>query len=508
MFVDGGFTAETGLRGVSFTPGQCSVSVKARNDIAISGVPPRIATRILGFGIAGYSLFFFWLAHLKFVCMTHHSGDIAGFNNAFWYTLHGRFFYMVDLGMSYFGDKSGWLFVLALPFYWLWPNPHTLIFLSCVAAGLSAIPVYLLAVHALRDRTAGLLSTAAYLFFPTIVSQTVNQINMLQFVAGFVALALYFFCVNRYPVALVCCALACLLGSDDIGLTMLMFLPYAFVKRRGVKWALGAALISVVFFAVAFAVIMPAFRGDRPYRPLGYLANLGGTPGEILHTLALDPSKTLAALLTRENFLYLLLLVQPVLWLSPWFSWEVLFAVPYLAINLLAANMSMKSIAFHYNVTVGMFLCVATIFAVRKWSERLRNRWGPARYEVGFATLYLCLAVTSWPLWLNLSEYQPRPYHPSQLAALNLVPPGKSVVAPETMLGLLSDRERFNSLNGLFLYTHEDMFSYEYLVFDGNDRALEPWVTQDFLNKVASHPGYELIFSQQNVFVFRRRPAS
>lgn len=482
-----------------------SESVSSKSNTGYRGVSRQAAARILAFGIASYSLFFFWLAHLKFIYMTHHSGDIAAFSNAFWYTLHGRFFYIVNYGMSHFGDKSGWVFVLALPFFWIWPDPHTLIFLSCVAAGLSAIPVYLLAVHVSQDRTAGLLSTAAYLFFPTIVSQTVNQINMLQFVVALVTLALYFFCVNRYRIAVVCCALACALGSEDIGLTVLMFVPYALVRRRGLKWALGPALCAVIFFIVTFGVIMPAFRGDKPYRALGYLSNLGGTAGEILHTLLLNPSKTLEALFTRENSFYLLFLLQPLLWVSPWFSWEFLFALPYMAVNLLTTNVSMKSVAIHYNVTVGTFLCVATIFATRKWSERLRNLWGPARYEVGFGILYLSLAITSWPLWLNLTEYRPRSYYQTQLAALKMVPPGKSVVAPEVMLGRLFDRERFNSLNGLFLYTHEDLFSYDYLVFDGNDRALEPWVTQDFLNKVASNPEYEVIFNQQNMFVFRRR---
>jgi len=220
--------------------------------------------------------------------------------------------------------------------------------------------------------------------------------------------------------------------------------------------------------------------------------------------LFFEPTKVFGALFTESNTFYLLLLLQPLLWISPCFSWESLFVLPYLSLNLLSNNPSMKSVAMHYSVTIGLFLSLATLFASRKWGERLRNRWGPARYEVGFGVLYLSLAVTSWPLWLNLADYRPRPYYHAQVAALELLPRGKSVVAPETMLGHLSDRERFNSLNGLFLYTHQDVFSYDYLILDGNDRVLEPWVTQEFVNKIASNPDYELIFNQQNVFVFRR----
>ena len=117
----------------------------------------------------------------------------------------------------------------------------------------------------------------------------------------------------------------------------------------------------------------------------------------------------------------------------------------------------------------------------------------------------LILAVACWPLWLNLSDYTVCPYYQTQRAAMALVPPGKSVVAPETMITFFSDRERWATLNGLFLYTHEDLFLFDYLILDGNDCMLESWVIQEFVTKVASHPGYELIFNQQNVFAFRRQ---
>ena len=470
----------------------------------IGGCSTQRAKLILAVGIAVYVLFFFYMAHLKLVSLTRHSGDVAGITGGFWYSLHGRFFYMYQLKMSWFGDKCGWLLALILPLYWLVPDPHTLIFVSCALIGLSVLPVYLLAVHALRDRTAGLLFAGAYLMFPTIVSQTVNQIGMLQFVIALVALALYFLQTEQFLPYLGTCALALLLGTEDVGLTLAVFLPYALLKRRGLKWVVPPIAFTIVWYAVLFIVVRPAFSGGRPYRPLGYLANLGSSPREILHTLLLEPGKTVDALVNGQNFLFVILLLQPLLWLSPWCASEVLFAVPYLCLNLLSNNVSMKNLAVHYNVTVGLFLCVATIFSVRKWIKRLRRRWGDGRYAVGFGALYLSLAVTCWPLWLNLSDYTVRPYYQSQRAAMALVPPGKSVVAPETMIAFFSDRERWATLNGLFLYTHEDLFSFDYLILDGNDHALEPWITQEFVSKVATHPGYKLIFNQQNVFVFRR----
>ena len=454
--------------------------------------------------ITVYVLLFFYLAHLKYMYCTNLSADTAIFNHAFWSSFHGKFFYVYPLQMSWFGDKSGWLLPLLLPLYGLVPGVHTLLFASCCIIGLSAIPVYLLAVDVLKDRTAALLSTGAYLLFPTIVSQTVNQVGMLQYVVALVALALFFSCRGRYLPFLVSCFLALVLGTEDVGLTVAMFLPYALIKRRGLKWGMPPVVMAAAWYVLTFTIIMPAFRGDHPYRALGYLSNLGNTPGEIVHSLLLDPRKIIDSLLTPANFWYLLLLLQPLLWISPWVSWEVLFVLPYLSLNLLAQNSSMKNIVAHYNVTVGMFLCIAVLFTIRRCADALTSKLGQARYECGFAILFLCLAIVSWPLWLNISNFRPRPYYAAQVAAMRAVPPDKSVVAPETMVAHFSSRERFHTLQGIVRWGG-DLASYDYIVLDLNDRFNDPLATPELANQLATNPQYESILQRENVRVFHRR---
>jgi uncharacterized membrane protein len=475
-------------------------------DTKIRGVSAGTAGKALGWGLAAYVLSFFFLAHLKYTYCTSQSADIAIFNHAYWATLHGKFFPVYAMGTSWYGDKTGFLLLLLLPVYWLKPDPHTLFFLSSLLIGLSAIPIYLLALHVWRDRSAAVLMAGGYLFFPTIVSQHVNQIQMMQFAVALVVLALYFLLIKRYRLFLLSCACALLLGTEDVGLTILMFLPYLALKRRwrDIKWAAAAAALVVVWYLVAFKLIMPIFRGNLPYRPLAYLSNLGNSPGEIIRTLLLDPERTFGSLLTGENLMYLIIVLQPLLWITPWCSAEAIFVVPYLSLNLLASNQAMKNVAWHYNVTVGMFLIVATVFTVRKWAGALARRWGPFRYEVGFALLFLCLAVTSWPFWLNLSALRPRPYYDAQRAAMHIVPPDESVIAPETMVAHFSGRERFHTLLGIE-HWGGDLRTYDYIVLDGNDRMNDPLVTPDFVRSLGENPAYQLIFNQKNVFVFHRK---
>lgn len=479
------------------------------NEVKSRGITAATAAKLMCLGLTVYTLFFFFLAHLKFKYCTNHSADIAIFNHAFWATLRGDFFPVNALGMSWFGDKTGGLLLLVLPIYWLAPSPYTLLFISCMIIAFSAVPIYWLAAQVWRDRTAALLMSAAYLFFPTIVSQNVNQIQMLQFVVMLLVLALLFIRTERYGMYLACCGAALLLGTEDVGLTMLMFLPYALINRKvqWYKWVMLSTGFVIVWLFVSFNIIMPIFRGDRPYRPLEYLSSLGNSPAEIMRTLLTDPRRLLSAVITFENFVYLICLLQPLAYITPWYATEVVFVLPYLSLNLVASNIAMKNIAWHYNVTVGMFLIVASIFSVRKWAEIMEKKWGQCRYEVGFAFLFLCLAVTSWPLWLNVLAFRPRPYYAAQMAAMSLVPRESSVVAPETMVAHFSERWRFNTLHGIKRWGGE-LESYEFIILDANDRINDPLVTVDLIKSLAAHPAYDLIFNKHNVLVFRKKKTS
>jgi uncharacterized membrane protein len=208
-------------------------------------------------------------------------------------------------------------------------------------------------------------------------------------------------------------------------------------------------------------------------------------------------------LLTGTNVLYLVVLLQPLLWVIPWRASEIVFMLPYLMINLLAGNPAMKNVGWHYNVTVGMFLIVASIFAVTKWGDVFGRKWEPLRLPSLWAGLFLCLSVTSWTVWLNVSTLQPRQYHEAQLEAIQLVPNQSSVIAPETMVAHVSSREKFHTLLGL-KHWGGSIDEYEYVVLDSNDRINEPLVDAVLVQQFVGSPSYRLVYNRMGVLVFQR----
>ncbi len=452
--------------------------------------------------LVAYTLFFFWLAYRKYSLFTNDSEDASLFVNTFWSTLHGRFFWNYMLGSSFFGDHTDWFMVPLLPIYWLAPHPATLLLLQSAFIAASAVPIYLLARDALEDVSAAWCMTVAFLFFPPIVSQHVNQIHDTQFILVFLLFAFYFYHHQRFGLFTLFLVLSCL-GKENVPLTLMMFGVYALVQRRHWKWVITPWLVSGIALWLSFKVIMPCFRGPIPYRSFSYFGTLGDTPMAVLERLVKNPPLLFAALLTARNILYFWRLVQPAGVVFPFLSMPVILALPDLMVNLLVQNTALKSVRWHYNLTIGAFLFVAVIFSLKKLSGWLTRRYGPAHYALGFSIWLVFLSFANRALWFDPNDYREPPQYNSLRAALDLVPPRASVLVPQTMLTAVADRWTFNTIQ---VTTNQParLFQYKYVIIDQNEWRPTWNVPADIIQQYTSSPGYELIFNEQHVLVFRR----
>jgi hypothetical protein len=222
------------------------------------------------------------------------------------------------------------------------------------------------------------------------------------------------------------------------------------------------------------------------------------------------PGLFLGTLFSGQNMVYLVQLLQPLAWVLPLLSLPIVFVLPDLGVNLLAENMALRVIRWHYNVTVGAFLFVAAIFSVRKLSHWLTIHYGAARYAAGFGVLLVCLSASQWMLWFDLDEYRRPSQYKSLREALALVPAEASVLVPQTTLAHVANRWNFSTIQHWLYYRKptdpQRIFEYRYVVIDYNERRAS-WavVPEEVVRAYASNPNYELVFNKQNVLVFRRR---
>jgi uncharacterized membrane protein len=459
-------------------------------------------TRVLTAVVVGYVLLFFWLACRKFEFSRVESGDIAVVNHVFWSSLHGKFFWHFGIDRSYFAMHQEYLLFLVWPLYALLPGPKTLFFVQTLCIALSTVPMFLIARRVLQDEWSAVAVAVALIAFPSIASQNVNQLHTSQWVLPLLLEAFYFFLAGDFRWYAVFCVLAAM-GKENTPLTLLMFVPYALWNRRERRWWLTPLVVSVVALVVDFKVVEPYFARGWKYEALGYLSNLGNTWGEVFS--ALFSSKLVDALFQPANGRYILMLFQPVLWVLPLFAPEILFAAPDVGTNLIAGNFGMKVVAWHYNVYAGAFLMLACVFAIPRLERWLGKRLGPLRLCPVTPVLLAVFAIAHWPFWFAPSQYQPLPMYDAQRLAREIIPPDASVlVGPEMLVGPFSSRLKFTTNDRL----NDDprrMFEYDYAFFDLNYGGVSPPLSRETVVAFANNPDYELVFAEQNVYVFRRK---
>jgi uncharacterized membrane protein len=447
--------------------------------------------------IGVYVVVFFLLAHRRWAVFGNDTSDFGYFNNMFWHTVRGDFFYASATGGSNLAVHTAFLWALLIPAYWLIPGVPTLIFLQTLFLGICAWPVYLIARRVVQDHTAALILAAAFILLPPIVSQNVNQIEEPSFIAVFLLFAFYFYQMERFGPFMLFAGISCL-GRENVPLAIAMFGVYALIQRRAWKWIVGPPAMAIPYFLLALYVILPHFQQGAQWHAMRMFKYLGNTPTAIVWTALTDPGRVLGHLTSQENLTYFVFLIQPLGWVLPFLSPASLMALPDLAINLLSDNTALKVINWHYNVITGCFIFVGTIYAVGRYAPR----FGQNQVRSG-ATAILLLSIAHWFLWFFPHQYQRLPHHESLVRAMRAVPPDKSLIVPVRIQGHITSRAHYDQLN-YFRQNPGYARQFEYVILDANERQYPPLITQEFFDSFYKNPEYRMVFAENNVFVFQR----
>jgi uncharacterized membrane protein len=462
--------------------------------------------------LAAYALVFFALAARKFGIMNSNEGDDAVIVNAFWNTVHGRFFYSIYVGMSHFGVHVTPAILVGVPFYWLAPSAYTLLLVQSIIIASAGVPFFLLARKVLAANQAAWLMTIAFLFYPTVVTNQVNQIHWEYWALPYVVGAVYFLEEERFWPFLVC-AILTMTGQESMPLTAGMFGVYAATRRRGLKWIVSPIVLAFAYGVFIFRVVIPHFAGAHGYIVAHYFGDLGNTPGELIKTCLTRPWRVIAQMWDLDRAVYLVQMLQPLLWVTPLLSWEILLALPGLGISLVVNEPAFRTIPWHYNPTSGALLCVAAVYGVRRLSSLTESKWRWVPGRLGLAFSICALSIASWPLWFNLGDYLAHGYVGTLRRVVELVPADKSVLSPVTMLGHFAGRPvalhqlQFDPTHPMSdLWPREKMYGLDYIILDGNERRFpKDIVTRDLVMSYYTNTNYELVLNENNVFVFRRR---
>ena len=468
------------------------------------------STRVLlAAAIAAYAAGFAALSALRHEAFVTGRFDLGNMVQAVWSTAHGHPLRMTDLHgeqISRLAAHVDPILMLFAPLWWVWPSPHLLLVVQACAVALGAIPVFLLARKHLASSRAALGFGLAYLLYPATGWLTLNEFHPVALATPLLLFAFWYLDEDRLlPFALF--AIAAATCKEEIGLVVAGFgIWYALAHGR---WLRGAAIAfaGAAWAAVAIAGVIPHYNAGAESDFYGRYGEVGGSAGGILKTAFTHPLRIAEAALGARDLHYLLQLVAPLAALCLLAPLVLVAALPELAINLLSSTTTQTSIHFHYTAGLIPPLVIAAIFGAKRLS-----RWTlPIALAIVLAALVGNYRLGPIPGWRHLPGGQTFQATAARVTvhdriaerALRLIPSDAVVSATNTLGAHLSARGRVLS----FPFIEDSQWIAADETQPGYADRYAPIPTATQLAALRRNPEWRLVFEEDGILVFRRRPA-
>jgi uncharacterized membrane protein len=338
----------------------------------VAAVPfPAVSARTLVLALAAsWGAAFALISFLDYRIFLTRRFDLGNMVQAVWSTAHGRPFEVTEGGgeqISRLGAHIDPILGALAPLWLLWSSPVMLLCVQafCVAAG--SLPVFWLARKHLPTERAALCLVGAYLLYPALQWQVVNDFHPTTIAIPLVLLGVWYLDEDRLW-AFAATAVALLVCQEQIGVLVACLGVWYGLRRR--RYFAGGliATVGLAWTIIAFSVVIPHFgSGPSPYYSR-YTA-VGGSPLEIVKTIVTDPVTILGQVATWHDVFYLCTLLLP---LGGFFLRSpglLLAGAPQLGMTLLSSRPSDLGIGGPVTGMVIPFLIGATVFGVSRTKD-------------------------------------------------------------------------------------------------------------------------------------------
>lgn len=415
-----------------------------------------------------YIAAFFWLAMLRHLSFNSSGFDLGIYDQVTWNTLHGRWFFYTTTGQPtlHFSNHVSPNLLLVALFYLIHSGPETLLLLQPVAIALGGLPLFWLARRELASDFAALTVLLAYLLFPTLQIVNLWDFHPPVLSVGFFMFAFYFLVQGR-PGWFVLCTVLAMLGKEQLALQAAFLGGYAIIRYR-YWWAGGLTIaLALAWFFFVMLWLIPTYSVVNEHLFLGYYADLGDSPAEIVLTALTRPDLVLANLWQPEKQRYLFDVLTPFAYYPLAGLPVLLIGAPSFAINLLSANSAMHdATGGQYGADVAPWLAWATLYGLLYLRRGLSRFWPTSQLRLTHLLSLILLAVAL--VWQLFRGYSPLALDPPswQITAhdrlaqrfIAQIPPDASVAAQGKLYPHLSNR--------LTAYQLPDVNDAEYVFFD------------------------------------------
>lgn len=299
---------------------------------------------------------------------------------------HNHFFYSSINGggtIDFVGHQR-YIFLLFLPFFYIYPHPITFSIISSFLLSSGVFPVYWLANEVSKSKKIALISVMMYLLHPTVSWLFLESVKEEIFALPFLLFAFYYMYVKSFNKFLFFLFLACIC-KENIPLVAIMFGVYAFLEKYEKKWVYTPLILGAGVFSFELLYLKPYF-ADLSHQLYGYVLTsqfgmladrysyLGTSASDMIFNLLKDPQLLFKYMFTQESLNYLLILFLPVGYISFFSPKILLIAAPVFLQNLLANAPPQRMINFHYSAVIIFVIICSAIFSLSSINKKISTK--------------------------------------------------------------------------------------------------------------------------------------
>lgn len=380
-----------------------------------------------------------WASVLRHQRFASYAYDLGIYDQALWLLSRGHRPWISVRELHMLGDHFTPILYPLAALYRLPYSTELLLLFQTAALTVGAVPIYRMGSRYTGTPTAGMIAGILYLIYPPLWGINLFDFHPIALAIPGVLFALDFLSSRRALPFVITCLLIALCKQEAVIVVGCLGVLYA------VRWRQAKALLLCAAAGIWFLTalrLQAHFAGTESSAYYSLYGQFGASPKEVVSTLLLKPSVTLAWLGQAEAFVYLTTLMLPLAFLSI-LSLDILWiAVLPLLLNLFSNRPAMRAINYQYTalLTPALFAAAATTCA--------RITSPSSRRVVGIA--WVACAVTA-ALLLAHTIYEPvtqRVISAEEAAqirqVLATIPPTSSVCATQSLVPHLAQRVKIH----------------------------------------------------------------
>ncbi len=437
--------------------------------------------------------------------------DLGNMDQTVWNTSQGRIFQLTSPDgievVSRLAIHADFILILLSPFYWLWNDPRTLLFLQTVIIATGSVFVYAIARQVIGNRMLSFILSTAYLLNPSLQHSNLYDFHAVTLATTFLLGAWYFLLRKNYIVFGVFCFLAGI-TKEQVWITISLLGLYVYIKNfygeKKIK-ILGLAIfiLPVIFFYLLVSMIIPAERGGHHFA-LSYYSDFGDSAEKIIKNILFPPDKTIFTLTREDRVEYIVKLLTPLGFLPILSANYLIFALPDFLINMLSKNQQLREIYFQYTATITPFLFISTMYAIQFLHKKIpRISYRLVSWYLIFFILYSVYQFGPLPgsKSPNLDMFaKPYPNKKELKIILDQIPAHLSVSATNNLGAHLTRREKIFTVP-------IGMNSADFVAFLLNDSYALPSLTEqkEMVEHLKENSNYKILYEKNDFIIFEKK---